>query len=279
MTETLTPPRRLEAPRDNHALRLSRNDGTPRVAIPVAGVLNEGHGRFSTAAVHHHLLRRALRGAGFRVEFPVVQPLLGVVGNMERGYHRFENYVDQVREHHGEGTRAVLIGHSFGGLYPLRYYLEHGAENGIDGVITLGSPHGDMRHLHGVPSALRRYEPYTHRCDEIAEFSAETFSKLPDPATGYGIVFAGAAFDQIVPLRASVPRVEGPRQVVFTQFGNRPRGYRSADVIPAFGIEHNGLLVHPAAQRFVVQSAIEMASVGDVISGAQNLLAAAATIS
>lgn len=227
------------------------------VVLPVSGVMNAGSDWHSTAAAHFFLARRDMHRAGATVEQPMVLPGFGVVGNLEAGYRQFEDDVYSTLGRHGLNTQPILVGHSLGGLYPARFIATHG----IGQAITLGTPHGKMRNIR-LPQALRHFEPYSHRCDEIAEFSADTHELLAAyPKRAEKLVTVGSTVDQIVPLAASLPAdMTNPSQVVLTQLGMKPKRLHAAEKITVPGVEHITMITRKKVRQYLGRKVAEFSA-------------------
>jgi hypothetical protein len=221
----------------------------PKVVVPVAGAFNFG----PSGALHFKELRDTLEEAGIPVTKTIIPRALGLIGCMDSLYEKFNEDLENVLYEHGTLAEPIFVAHSLGGLPSLRSH----ALNGSAGVLTLGSPHGHMRDIPLLPKALRRFEPYSRRCEEFEEFSQETIDILMDNDRTENVIFAGSTIDEIVPVSASVPAIEGIRRVLI---GPRriPRGFEDVQHIPAGLVEHGRLLTHETATDFIVRNVVQM---------------------
>jgi hypothetical protein len=222
----------------------------PTVVVPVAGAFNFG----PSGAMHFKGLRHAIEEQGIPVTRTIVPRALGLIGCMDSLYQKFNEDVENALHEHGPFAQPLYVAHSLGGLPALRSH----ALSGSAGILTLGSPHGHMRDVPLLPKPLRKFEPYSRRCEDFEEFSQETMDiLLQDDDRTENVIFAGSTIDEIVPVTASVPAVTGVRRVLM---GPRriPRGFEDVEHIPTGLVEHARLLTHRAATDFIVNNVVQM---------------------
>jgi len=227
----------------------------PRVIVPVAGAFNAELGPFSTGQAHNSSLRKLFEDARMPVAHTITPSHFGIVGSVESEYERFAEKVDTALARYGSNALPVYVAHSFGGLLALR---DHAVRDS-GGVLTLGSPHGRMRHAPVIGRLLQHVEPYHHRCAEFEEFSQETLDRMEQQKYAGEVIFAGSTIDPVVGVHASTPAVSGVRRVLFgPDLGfNIPASHRTVPRIPGL-VEHIRLLTDHTVGAFVLSHVAEM---------------------
>jgi len=103
------------------------------------------------------VMARALRAAGFHNVVPVGYDMLRHDMTALVGLLAVD--VERALEQSG-AQRCMLVGHSLGGLVARAYVQDHGGEDTVDTVVTIGTPHAGTRtSLLGPGSSARAMRP------------------------------------------------------------------------------------------------------------------------
>jgi pimeloyl-ACP methyl ester carboxylesterase len=229
-----------------------------KLIIPVAGAGNiKVHPHlphikvFSSATVHFGQLRHGFESQEWAVEEPIVLPHLGLAG-LASAHVAVEKLIDHKLAKH-PGKKAVLIGHSMGGLFVARYVADRRNEEQVAGGITVDSPHEpDFTGAFRGPANLMMRAVV----DRGTSFTHETRRRTTTNHTegdSARLILVGNMSSNLIGASGALPNYVGAeRHLLSSHHGAEPIGVKFVD---APDVDHIDMLFNPQVISFVIGSA------------------------